>query len=89
MLRARFAPAFRCVRSAFATSAAIVVHEDGTLELIGDFSDELCRGFLKLGRFRQQLSNPSNPKIIFFQSTECRASNNSSQAEPKCLSSTV
>jgi hypothetical protein len=29
---------------------------------------------LKLGRFRQQLSNPSNLEIIVVQSTECRAS---------------
>jgi len=60
------------LRITLTTCAAIVVHEDGTLELIGDLGDELCRRFLKLGGFRQQLSNSSNPEI-FFQSTQSRA----------------
>jgi hypothetical protein len=59
------------IRFAIVRAAAIVVNEDRTLELIGNFPDQLGSRFLQLGGFRQQLSNATNPQIFQF-GTQCK-----------------
>jgi hypothetical protein len=84
-LTAGFATTLRITRGALARSSPVVVHEDGALELIGNFRDQLRCRFLQIRGFLQQFSNASNAKIFQSDGVYDLVGNDSKLSKPSTV----